>query len=90
MGKVLRLAAARRLFRSRPREETVGKETAQIVLFTGVRREYLPGHPLHDDAQPGLSRRGMPKATKMPASTNMSAATARQEKDSPRASTPSR
>jgi len=57
MGEVVWPAAwssARRALRRRAMEE--GKSTsaaatggsAQVVPFTGIRCEYLPGHPLHE------------------------------------------
>ena len=62
MGKVLRLEAARRARRApAPPTTTVKGKKAQVVLFTGVRREYLPGHPLWDVARPVEEERDVPE-----------------------------
>ncbi len=64
---------------------------AEIVFFTGVRHEYLEGHPLWAAARAAREREREARAlSQMPASTSASASTARQEKASPRVKTPSR
>ena len=61
---------------------------AEVLPFTGVRREYLDGHPWCEAARERES--AAREASRMPASTSASEAAARQEKGSSRAKTPSR
>ena len=64
---------------------------AEILPFTGVRREYLDGHPWCEAARAARAReREAREARRMPESTSASEAAARHEKDSPRAKTPRR
>ena len=64
---------------------------ADVVPFTGVRREYLEGHPWCEAARAAREReREAREARRMPESTSASETTARQEKGSPRARTPRR
>lgn len=64
---------------------------AEIVLFTGVRHEYLDGHPLCAAARAARERAREARAfSQMPASTSANATNARQDTASPRAKTPSR
>ncbi len=64
MGKLLRLEVARREQHA-PAPRTTTSEArgrkARILLFTGVRREYLPGHPLCGAARSSMEERDVPE-----------------------------